>query len=110
VLGQTELADVDGVLGDRVELRGVAAKPALVSEGMGNVCNQDVGGIRKEGPEPQAGESANEAVATIHMKSGTRLAGPHNYRLPLLRYDGHIGSRLFPGRPVSRYHQPLKTQ
>jgi hypothetical protein len=41
VLGQTELADVDGVLGDAVELRGVAAKPALVRQSVGDVGNQD---------------------------------------------------------------------
>src|ERR1039457_840515 len=41
VLGHTESADVDGVLGDRIELRCVAAKPTLVSEGVGNVGNQD---------------------------------------------------------------------
>src|SRR5450759_4760701 len=41
VLGQTELADVDGVLGDRIELRGVAPKPALMRQRVGNVLNQD---------------------------------------------------------------------
>src|ERR1019366_4596009 len=78
VLGQTELAYVDGMLGDRVELRGVAAKPALVRQRVSNVGNQDVVGIREQRPKADAGESANEAVETIHMKSGTRLAGPHN--------------------------------
>ena len=39
VLGRTELADVDGVLGDRVELPGVAAKPTLVRQGVGDVLN-----------------------------------------------------------------------
>src|ERR1039458_4818246 len=58
VLGQTELADVDGVLGDRVELRGVAAKPALMSEGVGNIGNQNVVGIRKQRPKADAGKSA----------------------------------------------------
>ena len=37
ILGQTESADVDGVLGDRIELRGVATKPTLVRQRMGNV-------------------------------------------------------------------------
>jgi hypothetical protein len=41
VLGQTEVADVDGVLGDRIELRGVATKPTLVRQRMGNVLDQD---------------------------------------------------------------------
>jgi hypothetical protein len=67
VLGQTELADVNGVLGDRVELRGVAAKPALVRQRVGDVGNQDVVGIRKQGPEADAGEGADEAVETIHI-------------------------------------------
>ena len=45
VLGQTELADVDGVLGDAVELRGVAAEPTLVCQGVGNILNQDFLGV-----------------------------------------------------------------
>ena len=40
VLGQIELADVDGVFGDRIELRGVATKPTPVRQRMGNVLDQ----------------------------------------------------------------------
>src|ERR1017187_4624220 len=79
VLGQTELADVDAVLCDRVELRGVAAKPTLVRQGVSDIVNQNLGGIWVQWPKPQAGEGANEAVKPIHTQSETRLAGPHNF-------------------------------
>jgi hypothetical protein len=78
VLGQTESADVDGVLGDRIELRCVAAKPTLMRQRVGDVLDQDLGGIWAQRPKPQAGEGANEAVETIHTVSGTRLTAPHN--------------------------------
>src|ERR1017187_6246297 len=83
IVGQTELADVDGVLGDRIELRCVAAKPTLMRQRVGDVLDQDLGGIWVQRPEPEAGESADEAVATIHTVSGTRLAGSHNYPPPV---------------------------
>ena len=41
VLGLAELADVDGMLGDRIELRCVAAKPTLVCQRVGYVLDQD---------------------------------------------------------------------
>jgi hypothetical protein len=69
VLGQTELADVDGVLGDRVELRGVAAKPALVRQRLGDILNQNLLWVWVERPKPQAGESPDKAVETIHTQS-----------------------------------------
>jgi hypothetical protein len=47
VLGQTELADVDGVLGDAVKLPRVTSEPALVSESVGNVGNQNFGAREK---------------------------------------------------------------
>src|ERR1017187_4608877 len=75
VLGQTELADVDGVLGDRVELRGVAAKPTLVSEGVGDILDQNVAGIRKQRPKPQAGEGVDEAVEAIHTEKWNTARG-----------------------------------
>src|ERR1017187_4203297 len=78
VLGQTELADVDGVFGDRVELRGVAAKPTLVRQGVSDIVNQNLGGIWVQWPKPQAGEGANEAVKPIHTQSETRLVARHN--------------------------------
>jgi hypothetical protein len=56
------LADVNGVLGDRVELGGVAAKPALVGEGMGDVLDQDFGRVWVQRPETETGESVNAAV------------------------------------------------
>jgi hypothetical protein len=56
----------------------MAAKPALVRQGVRNVFNQDFVWVWVQRPEPQAGKGANEAVETIHEKSGTRLAGPHN--------------------------------
>src|ERR1035437_3767192 len=79
VLGQTESADVDGVLGDRVELRCVAAKPTLMRQRMGNVLDQDFLWVWVQRPKLQAGESANEAVETTHTVSGTRLTAPHNF-------------------------------
>src|ERR1019366_5001439 len=69
VLGQTELADVDGVLGDRVELRCVAAKPTLMRQRVGYVLDQDLLWVWVQRPKPQAGESANEGVETIHTQS-----------------------------------------
>jgi hypothetical protein len=66
------------MLGDRVELRGVAAKPTLMRQGMGDILDQNLGGIWVQWPKPQAGEGANEAVKPIHTVSGTRLAGSHN--------------------------------
>src|ERR1017187_2224852 len=93
VLGQTELADVDGVLGDRVELRGVAAKPTLMRQRVGNVLDQDLLWVWVQRPNPQAGESANEGVETIHTKSETRLAGPHNSRGGAIRHSGTLRER-----------------
>src|ERR1017187_1937781 len=78
VLGQTELADVDGVFGDRVELRGVAAKQTLVRQGVSDIVNQNLCGIWHQWPKPKAGEGANEAVKPIHTQSETRLVARHN--------------------------------
>ena len=81
VLRQTELADVDGVLGDAVELRRMAAKPTLVCQRVGNVLDQDFLWVWVQRPKPQAGESANEAVETIHTVSETRLAARQQFPL-----------------------------
>src|ERR1035437_4961155 len=53
VLGRTELADVDGVLGDAVELRGVSAKPTLVGQGVRNVLDQEFLWVWVQRPEPE---------------------------------------------------------
>ena len=72
MLGQTESADV-GVFSDRVELPGVAAKPTLVRQCVGDILNQDFLWVWVQRPKPQTGESAHEAVKPIHTQSETRL-------------------------------------
>ena len=64
VLRRAMLADADGVLGDAVKLPCVAAKPALVAEGMGYILDSDVSRIRKHRPEADAGEGCDRAIGT----------------------------------------------
>jgi hypothetical protein len=92
---------VDGVLGDRVELRGVAAKPTLMRQGVGDILNQDFLWVGVQRPKLQAGESANEAVETIHTVSGTCLTASAQF--PAMCTVGPEGSQavaLVSSRPT----------
>jgi hypothetical protein len=58
------------VLGDAVEQPRVASEPALVSESVGNVGNQNVSRVRKQRRKADARKSGDRAIGT-HTTSKT---------------------------------------
>jgi hypothetical protein len=64
---------MDGVLGDAVKLPCVAAKPALVAEGMGYILDSDVSRIRKQRQKRMPEKVVIEPFEPIQPKKSCRI-------------------------------------
>ena len=78
------------MLGDAIKLPCVAAKPALVAEGVGYILDSDVSRIRNQWPEADAGEGCYRAIGTHTPENHAKYTGRNS---PSVRHSAQEPAR-----------------